>query len=45
MQRRILANSMGWNAKLPKWIQSRAPWMGEKNSGATSKMPPISRSR
>ena len=28
MQRRIFEISIGWNAKLPKWIQSRAPLDG-----------------
>ena len=45
MQRRILENSTGWNERPPKWTHSRAPWIGVKNSGATSRMPPTNRRR
>ena len=45
MHRRILENSMGWNERLPKCTQRRAPPMGEKKSGTTRKIPATSSSR
>ena len=45
MQRRILENSIGWNSRPPTWIHSRAPLMGVKKRGETSRMPPTNRSR
>ena len=45
MHSRILENSIGWNSRLPKCTHRRAPLIGEKNSGATRKMPARSSSR
>ena len=45
MHRRILENSIGWNERLPMCTHRRAPPIGEKNNGATRKIPATSSSR